>query len=454
MNSRINLLKVLVAVTVTGVSLWMATAAGAYTTAPGYLAHDYATGFPNSEDSAGLDYGPMGVAFDKNNDLYVADTDDGNIYRFPPGGGVASSATRLTPSPISGEILGLAISRSGALYVARYKSGDVLQVDPTTGQVIRTVANVQCATGIAVDPMSGDLFVSENRCGTAISRISGFANGPGTVTTYANARGVDGLAFDSNGTLYAEGDGTILKINGTNSQNPGQATSIAYVSQADGIVFGAHAAGTSAPFLAVNRNDGIVTQVSTSSNGPSETNIFTGGSRGDLAAVDSFGCLYITQSDRVVRISGTGDTCQFQPTTPGVTPPPPVEKGGQGQKGGGGQKSCVALKTVTVRLKRPDQLRSATIFLNGRKVRNVRGSSLRRPILITHLRPVPLTVKIVATTTNGHRLISYRRWANCGKLPPLPSGPGTSPKKKHKKKKHKPSGGPPSHRGTGGGFTG
>src|SRR5437763_4317918 len=129
-------------------------AAGAYSTAPGYQASDYATGFPKSAPN---DWGPIGIAFDTSDNLYVADRADANIYRFQPGGGPASDATRLTPSPIPGLITGLAVSPSGDIYLARYGAGDIVQIDPGTGEVIRTVASVPCATGLAIDPASGDL---------------------------------------------------------------------------------------------------------------------------------------------------------------------------------------------------------------------------------------------------------------------------------------------------------
>src|SRR5437763_8104213 len=49
--------------------------ANAYTTASGYVAQDYATGFQAAS------YGPIGIAFDQSDNLYVADSFDGHIYR-------------------------------------------------------------------------------------------------------------------------------------------------------------------------------------------------------------------------------------------------------------------------------------------------------------------------------------------------------------------------------------
>src|ERR1700739_3582409 len=99
------------------------TVPAAYTSAPGYTATDYATRFAESPTAH---WGPIGIAFDQSDNLYVADTAADNIYRrFQPGGGVASAATRLTQSPIPGKVTGLVISSSGDMYVARYHPGDV-----------------------------------------------------------------------------------------------------------------------------------------------------------------------------------------------------------------------------------------------------------------------------------------------------------------------------------------
>lgn len=387
------------------------TAAGQYATSSGFSATDYATGFP---ESAVNHWGPLGIAFDQSDNLYVADTVDGNIYRFQPGGGVAGAATRLSSSPIPGTIAGLVVAPSGAIYLARYSPGDVVEIDPGTGQIVRTVADVPCATGLAIDPVSGDLFVSENQCGSTIYRISGYQHRPGTVSSYTEAPGVDGLAFDRDGTLYAESDGTVIRIDGTNSSTPGAVTDLAQVPDGDGLAFGSHTLGTT-PELVANRNDGIVTVVDFSRGFPAETNIFTGGSRGDFAAVDSQGCLYITQSSSIVRIGGPGQTCTFQPSAQGAAAPPGVVVSVLGRTA---TRACVKLKSIALRLRQQGRvrLRSATIYVNGRRVKRVSGSAVMAPVTLTRLPQSSFTVKVVALTTRGKRLISTHFYANC--VPP------------------------------------
>jgi sugar lactone lactonase YvrE len=393
--------------------------ASAYTTAPGYAASDYAAGFP---ESTANDWGPIGIAFDTSDNLYVADTADGNIYRFEPGGGTASAATRLTPTPIPGKIAGLAVSGDGNVYLARYGAGDVVQVDPGSGQVIRTVASVRCATGLAIDPASGDLFVSENGCGSTIFRVSDFSSAPGTVRPYTNAPGVDGLAFDNaSGDLYAESDGHVLRIDGTRSLTHGHVDSVAKVPHADGLAFGAHSSGQ-APYLVANRNDGIVTRVGFGLGiVPSMTNIFTGGSRGDFAAVDSNGCLYITQSASIVRIGRGGQACGLEPTNPGLSPRVAlsISAGARPKRGGAGVKACVRIGSLRLRVSQRGRvrLRSATVYVNGRRVRQLHGSGVTAPFTLSKLPRSSFTVKIVAVTTSGKRLVSSKHYGNCAKPP-------------------------------------
>jgi len=84
-------------------------------------------------------------------------------------------------------------------------------------------------------------------------------------------------------------------------------------------------ANPSKPFLYVNRNSGIITRIDTSvlpANGDDPcgsacTDIYTGGSRGDFVTVSPFGCLYATQSDRVIKITKADGTCSLSPTNTG-----------------------------------------------------------------------------------------------------------------------------------------
>lgn len=285
------------------------------TAAAGYAVTDFATGFPNGFGGIG----PIGLAFDASGNLFVGDYFTGFLYKFGPAGGIATATTQVNSTSIAVGIAGLAFGKDGSLFLARQGNGDVVQLDAKTGTVIRMVATVSLATGLATDPLSGDLFVSNT---SQIFRISNFSSGPGTVTVYASEP-ADGLAFGPDGTLYAAllGFG-VAKIAGTNSPTPGAVTVLPVsVPSIDGMAISAN---PSTPFLYGNRNDGIITKVDLTTSSPTLTNIVTGGTRGDFAAVGPDGCLYATQTDRVLKVTNADGTCLPPPLGPLFPTTPPM----------------------------------------------------------------------------------------------------------------------------------
>src|SRR5439155_6888800 len=97
------------------------------------------------------------------------------LYRFPPGGGTLASATLAVQS----DAFGLAFGPAGRLYATRL-AGDVVELDPATGAILRTVAtnpDVNILVGITFDPISRDMFVSTlgNSGPDDIFRISNYA---------------------------------------------------------------------------------------------------------------------------------------------------------------------------------------------------------------------------------------------------------------------------------------
>ncbi len=57
----------------------------------------------------------------------------------------------------------MAFTKDGRLYAARHDPDSIQELDPNTGAVLRTVVNITeglAPLGLAVDPLSGDLFVS------------------------------------------------------------------------------------------------------------------------------------------------------------------------------------------------------------------------------------------------------------------------------------------------------
>ncbi|SRR5579875_3888966 len=300
---------------------------GLGTAGAGFAVSTFASGFPFGTAPNGVPCnGPIGLAFSAAGNLLVGDVINQNLYKFPPQGGAAGPATEVGATGLS-LVTGLAFTADGRLYAGDQRTGRVVELDPSTGGVLRTVANVDCPTGLAVDPLSGDLFFSDPCYGGGIFRISNFSSGTGTVTLYNNLAPYDGISFAPDGTLYAAAGGNVYSISGTNTTNPGTATQIASVPTADGIAVGPNASNPSQPTLFVNANNGTITTVDTSTAPPTLTTVYSGGSRGDFVTVGPDGCLYATQTDRIIRLSKADGTCPLLATvnqSPLIALTPPI----------------------------------------------------------------------------------------------------------------------------------
>jgi hypothetical protein len=279
---------------------------------PGFSVSDFATGFPTFDR-----FGPLGIAFDSHGTLFAVDNTDGNLYRFSPAGGAADQS-RVSANPIPGYLIGLAFDKAENLYVARQEvtgGGDIAQLNPATGEVIRVVASGFQPLGIATDPNTGDLFVSvENE---PIKRIANPTSGSPSVTDYGETLSdPDGIVFGPDGTLYVEDEGELIATAGPSSADPGVSTNVGFVSEADGIAVAETTNPNEPPFLAVNTNDGSVTKVSFGSDSPTYTPMVTDGTRGDLTAVGPDSCLYATQLESIEKVTAADGTCPFYPTSP------------------------------------------------------------------------------------------------------------------------------------------
>lgn len=288
-------------------------ASAGQTAATGYAVTNFVTGLPNNGS-----VGPAGLAFDASGNLFVGDFITGVLYKFGPAGGVATTATQVNATPffLGSRAHGLTFGKDGNLYVSLYDLDEVGQLDPMTGAVVRIIASgIFHPRALATDPLSGDLFVSEE--GGTIFRISNFASGPGTLTTYVNTPFTDGLAFGPDGTLYGADQVLqgVVQIPGTNSPPPTPSSwiFIASVPLVDGM---AVSANPSTPFLYGNRNNGTITKIDLTAAPPVLTDIVTGGSRGDLAAVGPDGCLYATQTASVLKVTNADGTCLPPPLGP------------------------------------------------------------------------------------------------------------------------------------------
>ncbi len=302
--------------------LMSTTASAALSGAPGWAVSDFATGLANSGGVGpiGLTFDPSGAAF------YAGDYADGSIYRLAATGGTVGPLSTLSATPLSGNPAGLAFTADGRLYLARATAGDVVELNLSTGAILRTLAaGFMLPRGLAVDPISGDLFFSASN--GALERISHPSAVTPTVSAYALLNNPDGVVFAPDGTAYAVDvqatTENVVKIAATNSAMPGAESVVAQVPGADGIAVGANPTDHSRPpFLAVNRTDGTITLIDLASSAQSQ--IATAGSRGDFATVGPDGCLYATQTDRIAKITAADGSCpfghRFEPISPFLPP--------------------------------------------------------------------------------------------------------------------------------------
>jgi len=349
--------------------------------APGFLITPYATGFVSQNyfygdiNNTGCP-GAFGVAFDPVGNLYVSDQPTGNIYKFPPGGGVAGSATLLSAGssvPSAGlgpSVGGLAVDKNGNLFAGRsattgiFTTGAVLQIDTTTGAV-RTVAGtgssgivgglaLTCPESIVIDPLTEDLFTDDS-CGGAGSdnasmwRVSNPSSVSPVTSVYATFPGTPNatIAAAPSGTFYAwnvtGSSVTIQKVSATNGPATPTVTTVSGLPVSVGYL-GLLAGGTQpngdANFLVLNYTAsgsipggiGIIDLTTTPpsmspilvNNGVVSNNNFTLGPDG---------CVYAGLGNAVFKITDESGACNYtalQPTpaialSPALVLPNPVQ---------------------------------------------------------------------------------------------------------------------------------
>ena len=284
----------------------------------GYASVDYAEPFPGAPFPAPFNCcGPIGIAFDSANQAYVSDYATGYIYKFGSAGGTPNDAKKL-PTPVGCSIAGLAFSKSGRLYGARQGCSDIVEIDPVNGGIVRTVATNVCrATGLATDPLSGDLFATTIGCNGYLYRIHTGEDGtPASAAPYTPSIGsVDGVTIGPDGTMWLELDGWLAKVAGTNQPNAGQTTKLVQIPYFDGVAISASSDPSQPSYIYANRNDGVITKIDLSTPTPTLTDIYKGGTRGDFVAVGPDGCLYATQSDSVIKLTFADGTCGLASTS-------------------------------------------------------------------------------------------------------------------------------------------
>jgi len=303
--------------------------------APGFVVMPYATGFSaQSISTGGVNFGcwgASGLAFDSSGNLYVNDFPTGNIYKFPPGGGVAGAGTQLNSSSLGVTLAGLAFDSSGNLFASRdvttgdFTTGAVMQLDPTTGAVTRTIsAGLTCPTTISIDPLSGDLFTDDTCTGSgsdnaSIWRVASPGGASPTTSVYTTLPGTPNatLAFAPGGTLYVwalvSGEVNVAEVSGTNDPTPPTVSVLPGLQLSNlGLLAGGTGAGTfliGTPY--VNNATVGINSIDLTTSPPSLGTSFATASGANFMTFGPDGCIYAAQETTVFKITATDGSCSY-----------------------------------------------------------------------------------------------------------------------------------------------
>ena len=291
-------------------------------------AHNVVTGLPDvPPGSVFSGVGPFGLVFDNHHHLLFTDAANLGFYAVPATG--SSSPMPLSTGNVQ---TGLTWGKHGELFAARFQAGDIVQVDPRSGAVVRDLVapgSYPCVTGLATDPVSGDLFFGQPNSGgacpgaPALTRVENPTSAHPTFVSYSAPPGtytID-VAFAPDGTLYAVEQGPSIacaaRISGTRSPTPPTVTTLACFPNF-GIFAGIDTIAVSAkprhaPTLFVAGPDGTINEIDQTTTPPTVTPIFAGGTRTDGMLVGPDHCLYATQSTNIEKLTNVDGSCSFVP---------------------------------------------------------------------------------------------------------------------------------------------
>jgi len=178
------------------------------------------------------------------------------------------------------------------VYMANQSSGQVVEINPTTGALIQTIVTIGGATGLVANPVTGHLYLST---GASVFEIDPIAK----TSTLFVSQAADGLTITSDGkTLYLANIGTGHLL-GFDTTTRAPVFDSGFIG--GGIDGSALGTGSLAGNIFINVNNGTLLELNLASK--AITGIVTGGSRGDLVTVDSNGSLLFTQTDSVLRLT-------------------------------------------------------------------------------------------------------------------------------------------------------
>ena len=152
--------------------------------------------------------GPGPVAIGPDGNIYVSLFNGNSINRYDPVTGAPIGTGVFATAGISGPI-GINFGPNGNLYVANSTASGLLELNGTTGAVVKSVTGLGLINGPAglsfgVSP-SGTVYVA-NFSDNKILKFDGNLNYLGVFSSVSALNGPAGLAFDSNGKLVVVND--------------------------------------------------------------------------------------------------------------------------------------------------------------------------------------------------------------------------------------------------------
>lgn len=321
----------------------------------GYVVTPFATGFvAENFFFGGVNWGGCpgaSVPAFVGDDVLFTEFPTGRFYRVDATGGAVSSANLM--STLGKTLQFPVLGKDGKLYAAfgtsgaGGASGSVVELDPTTGAVTRTLAaNQKCPAGLAIDPLSGDLFFVGDCFGAGlddaeIHRVRNPGSATPTVETYAtlSATPTGVLAFAPNGTLFVATAYTsvgrpVVRIAGTDQPSPPAQTTLTGVSSLFWLTVASSDESGEATALLTLTDQGVTLVDLTTNPSPTATLIAT---TMGIGPIGPDGCLYGTGSDTVYRLTRADGTCDFDPSgalpaltlSPAIVVPDPAQGSAQ-----------------------------------------------------------------------------------------------------------------------------
>jgi hypothetical protein len=252
--------------------------------AAGFTLSTFADQFPNFAD-----VGPLAALFPGNGHVLV--TGNGPVYDFPSDqDGQSALTTPIAQDYGLSNAIGLA-QEGGSIYMTQQANSSVVRINSDGRFNSLLVSGLTFATGIAVNPSNGHLFVSNTVQVFDVDPISQ------TFQLFANEN-IDQMTFNATGSIVYGADIVTSHVLGFDTTTGAIVFDSGFIfGDTDGLALGQ---GPLAGNLFVNTHAGTVIEVNL--NSLAQTTIAEGGSRGDFISPDPNGSFLLAQTDSLLRL--------------------------------------------------------------------------------------------------------------------------------------------------------